>query len=253
MPEDPKEEDPREGHRERLRERFRRGGLEGFLPHEALELALTWAIPRRDVKGAARELVARFGGVFGALTAREEDLSNVEGLGPRTALFLRFLGELSAYALREKAPSRRRVDSPAAVIEFLRFSLGGSREENFLVLFLNARNELLAMEVLQTGTVDHASVYPRKVVERALAHNAVSLILVHNHPSGHDEPSPQDIALTRRIAEAAQAVDMQVHDHLVVTRDGYSSLRELGLLKPPAARPSIAAGEEAGGEAHPGS
>jgi DNA repair protein RadC len=246
MARDPEPVDPREGHRERLRERFRRAGLGGFLPHEALELALTWAIPRRDVKDAARRLVARFGGIHGALAARQEDLLGIEGLGPGSVLYLRFLGEFLNYALREKAAPRRRVDSPGAVIEFLRFSLGSSREENFQVLFLNARNELLAMELLQTGTVDHASVYPRRVVERALAHNAVSLILVHNHPSGHPEPSPQDVALTRRIAEAAQAVDMQVHDHLIVTCDGYASLRELGLIRtPPASRP-VAAGEAGG-------
>jgi DNA repair protein RadC len=246
MTRDPDAGDPREGHRERLREKFRRAGLDGFLAHEALELALTWAIPRRDVKDAARRLAARFGGVHGALAAREEDLLGIEGLGPGSALYLRFLGELLGYALREKTAPRRRVDSPGAVVEFLRFSLGGSREENFQVLFLNARNELLAMELLQTGTVDHASVYPRRVIERALAHNAVSLILVHNHPSGHPEPSPQDIALTRRIAEAAQAVDMQVHDHLIVTRDGHSSLRELGLIRLPPASRAVAAGDDAG-------
>lgn len=218
------------GHRSRLRERFRNGGIEAFLPYEVLELLLTFAIPRRDVKGTAKSLVRRFDGVLGALRAREEDLRSVDGIGPEAALFIRFVGALSAYALREKACSRTVVSSPVEVADFLMLYLGFKREENFMVLFLNARNEILASEVLQVGTVDHAAVYPRQVIERALSHNACSLILVHNHPSGSPDPSTQDVALTRRIDAAARAVDMRVHDHMIVAAGRWVSLRESGMF-----------------------
>ena len=167
------------------------------------------------------------------LTARSEDLASVPGIGPKTARYLRFLGELIGYCLGEKAGDAPVLDQPERVADYLRMTLGASREEKFLVLFLNARNELIAMEVLQTGTVDQTVVYPRKVIERALVHNAVGLVLVHNHPSGHADPSVEDVGLTRRIAGAAEAVDLRVHDHLVVTREGYASLKERGLHPAP--------------------
>jgi DNA repair protein RadC len=225
-PQDPK------GHRERLRKRFRKGSLRGFLPYEILELALSYAVPRRDVKGTAKALIARFGGIHPALTAREEDLRGVTGVGEKTAHYLRFLGELIAHCLGEKAGGRAILDAPSAIVDFLRMTVGASREENFQVLFLNARFELQAAEVLQVGTVDQAVVYPRKVIERALAHNAVGLVLVHNHPSGSLQPSPQDMALTNRLVRSAEGVDLHVHDHLIVTRDGHFSFREAGLIKP---------------------
>lgn len=219
-----------EGHRERLRERFEQGGVEGFLPYEVLELALTYVLPRKDVKDLAKRLLGRFGDVGSVLNARREDLTDVPGVGPKTALYLRFLGDLISWCLREKASQKTVLGSPERVADYLRLTLGTSREERFLVIFLNARNELVGMETLQTGTVNQAVVYPRRVIERALAHNAVALVLVHNHPSGHGDPSPEDVALTARIATAAEAVDLAVHDHLIVTREGTSSLRELGLF-----------------------
>jgi DNA repair protein RadC len=232
------------GHRDRLRKRFHGSSLGGFLPYEVLELALTYAVPRRDVKGTAKALIARFGGVHAALTAREQDLTAVPGVGEKTALYLRFLGELIAHCLGEKTGGKPVLDAPSAIVDFLRMTVGASREENFQVLFLNARFELQAAEVLQTGTVDQAVVYPRKVIERALAHNAVGLVLVHNHPSGNLQPSPQDVALTRRLTRAAEGVDLRVHDHLIVTRDGHYSFREAGLIKASGAGRAKAAGRE---------
>ncbi|MHC5040211.1 MAG: RadC family protein [Planctomycetota bacterium] len=233
-----------QGHRERLRRRFSQGALSGFLPYEILELALTYALPRKDVKDLAKRLLARFGGVHEVFSARFEDLVRLEGIGTNTAIYLRFLGALIAFSLQEKARARAVLDQPGAVVDYLRLSVGASREENFQVLFLNARNELLAMEVLQVGTVDQAVVYPRKVIERALARNAVGCILVHNHPSGHADPSPEDMALTTKIARAAEAVDLRIHDHLIITREGYFSFRERGLLKRAPARRSRAPGKQ---------
>ncbi|MHC4777011.1 MAG: RadC family protein [Planctomycetota bacterium] len=219
------------GHRERLRDRFRRGGLDGFLDYEVLELALTHVIPRRDVKPLAKALLSRFAGVHKVLTARKEDLRLVPGVGEKTALFLSFLADLISRCLAESAGGSRVLDAPEAVVDFLRMTVGASREENFQVLFLNSRMELQAGEILQVGTVDQAVVYPRKVIERALSHNAVGLVLVHNHPSGNLQPSRQDVAMTARLSKAADAVDLHVHDHLIVTREGYFSFREGGLLK----------------------
>lgn len=218
----------REGHRSRLRTRFRKSGLQGFMPHEVLELALTWAIPRRDVKDLAKTLLGRFRSVNGVFSARPEDLRAIPGIGEKTSVFIAFLGALTEYRLGEKVTGSAVIDSPGAVLDYLRLALAWRRDERFMVLFLNARNELIASEVLQVGTVDHAAVYPRSVIERALAHNALALILVHNHPSGHGEPSPQDVALTRRLGAALEAVDLRLHDHLIVTRNGHVSLRERG-------------------------
>ncbi len=236
---DPSED--RRGHRARLRARYEQGGLEAFLPYEVLEMALTWAVCRRDVKPLAKALLARFGTVHDVLRARDEDLREIDGVGERTSLFLRFLGDLLGHCLAEKAAGASVLGTPESVADYLRLTIGAGREERFQVLFLDAQNRALASEVLQTGTVDQAVVYPRKVIERALARNAVALILVHNHPSGHLSPSPQDVSLTTRIVRAAEAVDLRVHDHLIVSREGYYSFREAGLLSAPSRQGSRAA------------
>ncbi|MDI6795065.1 MAG: DNA repair protein RadC [bacterium] len=219
------------GHRKRLRERFRKSGLAGFHDYEIVELILTFAIPRRDVKPLAKELLKRFGNNLAALLdAPLEELEAIRGMGPNTAIFIRLLKEVATEYLRVPIIGKNYLNSLQDVLNYCHHSMSGLRDEVFQVIYLNARNEVLNAERIQAGTVDQSVVYPRKVVEATLKHNASALIFTHNHPSGDPTPSEADKKLTQNLVKAMQAIDVSVHDHLVVARDGYFSFRESGLL-----------------------
>jgi len=221
---------PTAGHRARLRDRFRKAGLSGFHDYETLELLLSFAIPRRDVKPAAKQLVKKFGGLRGVFDASLDELETVPGVGPNAAIMIRFLKEAASLYLKEKIQKRSLLDSPEAVIEYCRHSLLGQRNELFRVIYLNTRNEIIDVETISEGTVDHTSVYPRKVLEGALRHNAVALIFVHNHPDGASEASDADRRLTQALVQATKAVGISVHDHVIVGQDGHFSFRQQGWL-----------------------
>jgi DNA repair protein RadC len=217
-------------HRKRLRERFERAGAEGLHDYELLELLLTYAVPRRDVKPAAKNLIGRFGSLAGVFDASRGELETVEGVGPFSAALVRLVRELfSAYA-EEEAIRRKPLSSPSAVAGFAKVKLAGLPHENFMVIFLNVKNEVIDYEIIHEGTVDRAVVYPRRILESALARHAAGLILVHNHPSGHPEPSAEDRSITRSIADAGRTLDIRVVDHVVVGREGYFSFAEKNLL-----------------------
>lgn len=244
---EPVESDDLGGHRGRMRERMLKGGPDGFLDHEILEYVLALAIPRQDTKDRAKALLRRFGGLSGVLSARPEELTQVEGIGLSTAVALRFVGTAAQRMHRSAAlPDARRTEvrtkaswdadlrgrgqplgSLDAVIAYLTARQGALIHEEFRVLFLNSRNHLIADEATE-GTVNQAPAYPREIVRRALELGATAVILVHNHPSGDPSPSRDDIALTRRVVEAARLHDIAVHDHLIIGRDAHASLRTLG-------------------------
>ena len=217
-------------HRSRLRERFKRSGAAGFQDYELLELLLTYAIPRRDVKPAAKRLIKRFGSLAGVLDAEAKELEAIEGLGPASAGLIRLVKEAGTGYLAEKMLRRDLVSSPQAVVDFSRARLGGMANEALMVIYLNAKNEVIDHQVIHEGTVDRAVVYPRRVVEGALAFHAAGLILVHNHPSGHPEPSAEDRQFTRSVGDAARAMDIRMLDHLIVGRQGYYSFAQAGIL-----------------------
>ena len=217
-------------HRKRLRDRFQKAGTDGLHDYELLELLLTYAMPRVDVKPVAKALMKRFGGFAGTMDATQGELETVAGLGPVSATLVRTVkAALSAY-MGERMRKRDVVSSPSAVIDFARARLAGLAHEQFMVIYLNVKNEVIEHEVLNEGTLDRAIVYPRKVVESALIHHAASLILIHNHPSGHPEPSQDDKRLTRSIVEAARTLEIRIVDHVIVGRDGYFSFIENSLL-----------------------
>lgn len=220
------------GHRERLRSRFREGPK--TLPdYELLELLLTHAIPRRDVKPLAKALMEKFGSFKGVLDGAAT-VSSVRGAGERTGSLL---GAVRAAVERYMASGAREADaltSPGAVASYCRAALEGLKREVFEVIYLNTRNRVIRMERLSEGTVDQTAVYPRRVVEGALAHHAAAVILVHNHPSGDPSPSMEDRALTRRVCSAARLVDVAVLDHLIVGDGRHFSFREAGLIADPA-------------------
>ena len=222
--------DHRLGHRERLRERARAGGLAALPDYELLELYLFRALPRGDVKPIAKALLARFGGLGPAMAASVEDLRTVPGVGETAAIDLKLLHEAALRVGRAKVARRPVISSWTALLDYVRVALAHEPREQFRVLFLDKKNQLIADEVLNHGTVDHAPVYPREVMRRALELSSSSLILLHNHPSGDPTPSRADVEMTRQIIEAGKALNIAVHDHLVVGRDGVASFKALGLM-----------------------
>jgi DNA repair protein RadC len=217
-------------HRKRLRERFRKSGVDGLHNYELVELLLTYAIPRKDLKPLAKDLVKRFEGFSGVFDASIEELEAEAGLGLRSATLIHLVKEILGAYLAEQLERREALSSPQAVIDFARVKLAGLPHEAFMVIYLNVKNEVLRHEVLHEGTVDRAVVYPRRIVEAALANHAAGLILVHNHPSGDPDPSSDDKRLTRSIAEAARTVDIRVIDHVIVGKSGYYSFNENRIL-----------------------
>jgi DNA repair protein RadC len=218
------------GHRDRLRERASAGGLAALPDYEVLELLLFRSIPRGDVKPLAKQLLVRFGSLGAVLGADVEALKSVRGVGEAVALDLRLVQEAALRAAREQAARRTVISSWSALLAYVKTALAHEPREQVRVLFLDKKNQLIADEVTGEGTVDHAPVYPRELMRRALELSASSLILVHNHPSGDPTPSSADVEITRQIVEAGRALRIAVHDHLVVGRDGIASFKALGLL-----------------------
>ena len=218
------------GHRARLRERLLKGGTDPLEDYELLELVLQAAQTRRDTKPIAKALLARFGSLGGVLAAAPEALKAVDGMGEVSAVQIKATHAIVARMLREDLQGRPVLTSWKQVIAYLRAAMAHADSEQFRVLFLDKKNKLIQDEVQQRGTVDHAPVYPREVVTRALELGASALILVHNHPSGDPAPSRADIDMTKDIQKAAAALGLVVHDHVVIGTDGHASLRTLGLM-----------------------
>lgn len=222
--------DDTSGHRDRLRARFSETGEASLADYELLELALFRALPRRDVKPIAKALLARFGDLGRVCAAEVHQLTEVKGISDKTALDLKLLHALALRITKEKVVGRTVLSSWSALLDYLRTALQHKATEQFRVLYLDKKNRLIADEHQAQGTVDHAPVYPREVVKRALALDSSALILVHNHPSGDPTPSNADIEMTKLIVQAAKPFNIIVHDHLVVGREQTASFKSLGLL-----------------------
>jgi DNA repair protein RadC len=218
------------GHRQRLRERFRRAGSAGLDDYELVELLLFAAIPRRDVKLLAKSLVDRFAGYAGVLSASRTELARVDGLGDVAIDTLLAVREAAVRLARAEAMANPVLSGWQKLIDYCRADMARKQTEHFRLLFLDRRNRLIHDEVHQVGTVDHAPVYPREIARRCLELSATAVILVHNHPSGDPAPSRADIDITKDIAKALSAIGVVVHDHLVIGRTGHASFKSLGLL-----------------------
>ena len=219
-----------EGHRNRMRARLLTAGPESVADHELLEMVLFLALPRRDTKPIARALLARFGSFANAVAAPLADLRGVEGLGEAGAAALKTVQAAALRLVRAEVQDRPLLSNWDRVLAYLTASLSRERVEQFRVLYLDNKNRLLADESQSRGTVNHTPVYPREVVKRALELNATALILVHNHPSGDPAPSRDDIAMTAEIKQAASALSVVLHDHVIVGNGRFVSLRAEGLL-----------------------
>jgi DNA repair protein RadC len=218
------------GHRERLRERALKGGLTALPDYELLELFLFRTFRNGDVKPIAKGLIDRFGSLGAALGATVEELRTVSSIGSEAALDLKALHEITVRIGQEPVKKRQVISSWTALLAYVRTAMAHESREQFRVLFLDKKNQLIVDETLNHGTVDHAPVYPREIMRRALELSASSVILVHNHPSGDPSPSSADVDMTRQIVDALRALKITVHDHLVVGRDGVASFKALGLM-----------------------
>jgi DNA repair protein RadC len=220
------------GHRQRLRQRFIQHGLDGFADYEVVELLLTLAIPRADVKKPAKALIARFGNLWGILDASLEQLQDVPGIGTVTPVALRIIREAASLYLRESAEQHDVFSDPDALSRFWRTKIGAFPNEVFHVGYLDSGYRLLrnGVETLEEGTIDRATVYPRRVIEAALRRGAAALVCAHNHPNGHVEPTEQDKVLTRALVLAATTVQIKILDHIIVSPDHVFSFRQEGLL-----------------------
>ena len=219
-----------DGHRERLRTRFLKGGAEAMPDYEMLELTLFAALPRRDTKPLAKALLARFGSFAEVIAAPRGRLLEVKGVGESVANHLKIVEAAAHRLAKTKVIGRPALSSWSALLDYCTAAMARSQNEEFRVLFLDRKNNLIADEVQNRGTIDHTPVYPREIIKRALELGASSIILVHNHPSGDPTPSKADIAMTREIVAAAKALSIAVHDHLVIGRGGHASFKSLGLL-----------------------
>jgi len=218
------------GHRQRLRDRFRQGGADALPDYELMELILFRAIPRRDTKPLAKAIIDHFGGFAEAITAEERRLAEIPGLGEAAITEIKLVRAAALRVAHGAIRKRPLLSSWEKVVEYCRSAMAFEKCEEFRILFLDNRNRLMADEVQGRGTTNHTPVYVREVVKRALELSATSIILVHNHPSGDPTPSRADIEMTKQIIEAAARLDISVHDHLIVGRDGHLSLRAAGLV-----------------------
>ena len=217
------------GHRARLRRRLFEGGPKALLDHELIEYLLALAIPRRDTKNQAKRLIVQFGGIGPLLAADAETLKR-EGLSEGVVAALKIAEATALKLLETRLDGRPVLSTWAALGDYLHAAMAHSTVEEVRVLFLNAKNMLLANEAMWRGSVDQASVHIREVMKRAIALGATALIIVHNHPSGDPTPSQQDIRLTRELVEAGRHLKIAVHDHVVIGARGRTSMRSLGLM-----------------------
>lgn len=219
-----------DGHRSRMRARLLSAGPDAVADHEMLEMVLFLALPRRDTKPLARALLARFASFAGVIAAPAAELSCIDGLGEAAVAALKLVQAAALRLARAELIDRPVLANWERLMAYLTASLARERVEQFHVLFLDSRNRLIADEVQSRGTVNHTPVYPREVVKRALELHATALILVHNHPSGDPTPSVTDLEMTREMAQAATALSIVLHDHVIVGNGRWLSFRREGLL-----------------------
>ncbi|MDP2731261.1 MAG: DNA repair protein RadC [Dehalococcoidales bacterium] len=219
------------GHRKRLRGKFVKSGLKGFHDYEIIELLLSLGTPRKDCKPQAKEAIKRFKTLRGVLEAPPEELQQIDGIGAYSAFGIKLVQEVAREFLKEKIIDKPIYKSAQEIFDYLYHSMRDLKKEVFKVLYLNSQNQIIESEDLFEGTVNSSSISPREVIERALKHNAVSLIFVHNHPSGNPEPSKNDRELTKDLVYAGSIMRLKVLDHIIIGNDRYFSFASQGLIE----------------------
>lgn len=218
------------GHKQRLRDKFKQDGLNGFLPYEVLEFLLSFVQIRKDTKKSAKLLIQKFGSLCSVLNAPLALLKDVEGIGDRSAQLIKLCNELLNYTLREKILQNEYLNSVNDVITYVKHYYKAKKYEEFKIIYLNSQNQILFEETLFNGTVNKSSVYVRNLIERVLHFNAVAIVLFHNHPGGSLKPSDSDIKITKKIYQALNLLDIKLYDHLIIAGNNYYSFASSGLL-----------------------
>lgn len=218
------------GHRDRLRARFAEGGEAALQDYELLELVLFTLIPRKDVKPLAKDLIAHFGSLHEMMAASLEALQTVDGVSYNCAVGLKSMFALNLRAMKREFKAKPVLNNWTRLMDYCHATMAHEKKEHFRILFLNKKNELLADEIQGSGTVDHTPAYPREIMKRALEHGATAIILMHNHPSGDPKPSRADIDMTNMIILAAEPFGIVIHDHIIISRNGYTSFKSEGLI-----------------------
>lgn len=218
------------GHRERLRDRFRSAGADALSDYELMEMVLFRALPRRDVKPLAKKILEKFGSFAEAVHAPASRLREVSGVGDAVLVEIQLIAATASRIAKGQLKKRTALSSWTDVVDYCRTAMAFADKEQFRILFLDKRNQLIADELQQVGTIDHTPVYPREVIKRALELSATAVILVHNHPSGDPTPSQADITMTKAIITIAQPLGIAVHDHIIVGKNGHASLKGMKLI-----------------------
>ncbi len=218
------------GHRARLRGRLLEQGGDTLLDHELVEYLLALAIPRRDTKPLAKQLIAHYGSLAGLMAADAQNIMRQPGMGETSTAALKIVQAAALRMLSEPVRELPVLASWQSLLDYLRADMAHLTIERVRVLYLNSKNQLIRDEITNEGSIDQAAIYVREIIRRSIDLGAAAIILVHNHPSGDSAPSRQDIAMTREIADAGKKLGIAVHDHIIVGKDGFSSMRSSGLI-----------------------
>lgn len=218
------------GHRKRIKEKYKKSGLSGWLDYEVLEFLLGFVIPRKDTKPIAKEVLTKLKTFNKVLDADIKELESINGISEHSALFIHLLKDITLYYLENELYNKDLISSPEAVYNYLKALLKGTQNEEFIVLFLNNRNCLLAVETIEKGIVNKAIVYPRKIVERTLYHHSANIIISHNHPGESLIPSEEDNKITKFIKDALKTIDVNLLDHIIIGGNKYFSFKENNIL-----------------------
>ena len=226
-----------QGHRERIKEKFLKNGIDGFAEYEILELLLTYCIPRKDTKPIAKELLNKFKSLDNVFQADFDKLSAIDGLGKNSIVFLKLIGDLPSIIYKDELKNKKLIDKESLkisnkdiLLKYLRNKIGYEEIEKFYVLYLSSSNEVIEFEENSVGTLDRSSVYPREIYKKIINLNAKSIILAHNHPSDNITPSKCDIELTNEIAKGLKNFGALLIEHIIITKNSYFSFLEEGLI-----------------------
>ena len=226
-----------QGHRERIKEKFLKNGIDGFAEYEILELLLTYCIPRKDTKPIAKELLNKFKSLDNIFKADFDKLSAIDGLGKNSIVFLKLIGDLPSIIYKDELKNKKLIDRETLkisnkdiLLNYLRNKIGYEEKEKFYVIYLSSSNEVIEFEENSVGTLDRSSVYPREIYKKIINLNAKSVILAHNHPSDNITPSKSDIELTNEIAKGLKNFGALLIEHIIITKNSYFSFLEEGLI-----------------------
>ena len=226
-----------QGHRERIKEKFLKNGIDGFAEYEILELLLTYCIPRKDTKPIAKELLNKFKSLDNIFKADFDKLSAIDGLGKNSIVFLKLIGDLPSIIYKDELKNKKlvnkeilKISNKDILLNYLRNKIGYEEKEKFYVIYLSSSNEVIEFEENSVGTLDRSSVYPREIYKKIINLNAKSVILAHNHPSDNITPSKCDIELTNEIAKGLKNFGALLIEHIIITKNSYFSFLEEGLI-----------------------